>query len=78
MADFFNLFLKPENKNQTEKVILTNGFTTEPKIFLNLKDLIKEFHLKEPQVGYLENTIRFPAEKSFAFSQGPERPRHLR
>ena len=69
--DLHQLFQNPKNKNQTEKLIMTNGPKTEPTIFLNDKDLIKEFFQKETQVSYTDNTIAFPAAKAFTFDIDP-------
>ena len=73
MADFYELFKTPKNAKKSERLILMNGPTPEPIIFLNDEDLIKEFHLKETQVSYMHNLAGFPATNSLSFSKDPHR-----
>ena len=69
LEDFFELFQNPKNPNQTEKLILMNGLSTEPTIFLNDKDLVKQFFQKETEVSYTANVINFLAKEIFLFSK---------
>ena len=73
MYDFFQLFRKPKNNSQSEKLILMNGAGTYPTIWLNDKELVKEYHQKETQVSYMHNLFGFPANNSLSFSMDPHR-----
>ena len=73
LDDFHQLFKKAGGKKKTEKLILMNGTTTKPVIFVNDKDLVKEFFQKETQVSYTSNILNFPNEHTFGFSSDPHR-----
>ena len=68
LEDFHQLFQKSNTKGETEKLIQVNGLTTVPTIFLNDKDMVKEFFQKETEVSFTQNGIDFPAKKTFMFS----------
>ena len=67
LEDFFGLFQSPKSHDKTEKLIQMNGLSTEPNIFLNDQELIKEFFQKETEVSYTENTLDFPPINAFLF-----------
>ena len=73
LEDFFQLFEKADDKTKTEKILMMNGTTANPVIFLNDKDLVKEFFQKETKVSYTSNLIKFPAWKSSGFSSDPQK-----
>ena len=77
LADFMKLFENPKKKNKTEDVILVNGFTT-PLIFINHKDLVKEYHQRETEVTHLQNMFKFPAPNTFVFSKDMHRIKNAR
>ena len=72
LEDFYQLFEKAGNKKETEKILMMNGTTTDPVIFVYDKDLVKEFFQKETQVSHTSNLINFPAGHSFGFSDDPQ------
>ena len=65
--DFMKLFENPKNKNQSEKIIQANGFS-QPTLFLNDQELVKEFYQKETQVSCTFNAFGFPASDVFIWS----------
>ena len=71
--DFYQLFRKRKNNNQSEKLILMNGPSPKPIIFLNDQDLVNEFHKKEIEVSCVHNLVEFPAKNSLSFSRDPHR-----
>ena len=73
MEDYYQLFEKADDKNKTEKILMMNGTTTDPIIFLNDKDLINEFYQKEVKVSYTSNLINFPAKQASGFSSDLEK-----
>ena len=75
LEDFLKMFQKPGKsaKKETERLIMINGLTTDPTIFLNDKDLIREFFAKETEVCCMENTLDFPPKDAFLFSIDPHR-----
>ena len=69
LADFVKLFQSTKHKNQTEDLILINNGSSRPLIFINSKDLVKEYHQKETQVTYKEDMFGFPGQNTFVFSK---------
>ena len=66
-ADFFKLFEDPKNKNKSLKIIQVNGFT-QPTIFLNDQELVRQFYQKEQKVACMVNAFGYPASDIFMWS----------
>ena len=73
IEDFCQLFQKADDKSKSEKILMMNGTTTRPVVFLNDKDLIKEFFQKETKVCYTSNLLNFPTDRATIFSPDQEK-----
>lgn len=70
IINFINLFLKNDKKTTEDLIITNNPLSLNPVIFVNNKEILKEFTKIETEVTYKIDIGDMPFNRAFIFDKG--------